>query len=120
MRPARAAEIPRLQLDRVDMKVDCEDFHVDPQDFTQTAPRPMVKRLSEIERHVLRESCRRWPTSFQRSRPDHRAERHPPSGFQQFARSGCSTTPASSGPAVTKRTAAGHRSSSRRRRRSVV
>jgi hypothetical protein len=75
--------------------------------------------LSEIQRHVLRVSCRRCGVSSKSKRP----MRSACMGRRRSGRSSDSdywTIPASNGPVGTKRTAAGPRSSSRRHRRSVA
>ncbi len=67
-----------------------------------------LRRVSEIQRHVLRVSCRRCEGPW-KSRPPMPSACMAPTQFGRTSRSGCSTTPASSGPAGMKKTGAGQR-----------
>ena len=62
--------------------------------------------LSEIQRHVLRISCRRCERTVE-SRPPMQSDCMAATRSGRTSRSDCSTTPASSAPEDTKKTGAG-------------
>jgi len=64
------------------------------------------RRLSEIQRHVLRISCRRCERTVE-IRPRMQSDCMAATRSGRTSRSDCSTTPASSAPEDTKKTGAG-------------